>query len=70
MWLCTPGRLLWAWCHVGQHQGCAAGDLAALEVTLPREWVRRWRRGIWLCSSDVLPGQLGRLLTVEEVSRG
>ena len=53
VWLCTHARLAWAILHVSRHHAWRPKTMRVLRVRVPRAWIRRWRRGIWICARDI-----------------
>jgi hypothetical protein len=55
VWLHTPCRSAWALPHVASRHGCALADVALITLAVPRSWLRRNRRGVWVCDRVVPP---------------
>jgi hypothetical protein len=53
VWLCSGSRRRWAWVHVSDQNFTA--DLVVLRLSVPRSWVRRFRRGVWHCGRPIPP---------------
>ena len=49
VWLHSPGRSPWAAGHVAARHRVAPGSVCVLRVLVPRAWLRRNRRGVWVC---------------------
>jgi len=58
IWLCTADRLIWALDHVSAHHGLASPQMCVFEVTVARRKIRRYRRGVYLCKTDIRPDQI------------
>jgi hypothetical protein len=50
VWLHTPGRSSWACAHVAACHQVAPSAVVVLRLLVPRSWLRRNRRGVWVCS--------------------
>lgn len=61
IWLCTKQYLDWAIAHVAQHRNVPESQLAVFVVEVPRRWLRRKRRGIWLCPQDIPAGRIQQI---------
>jgi hypothetical protein len=56
VWMHTPARTDWAVDHVAaRHQ---VESVAVLTLSLPRSFVRRNRRGVWISAEPVSPSQI------------
>jgi hypothetical protein len=65
IWLTHPRLRTWARHHVRRrHQLGPAGPLAALEVTIPANWLSPRGQGIYSCNMDIAPHTL-RLLPAD-----
>lgn len=53
VWFFTACKRDWARTHIAAHHHCEPEDLIEFAFNVPRGWLRRWRRGIWLCYDDV-----------------
>jgi hypothetical protein len=70
VWLHTAARSWWATAHaVSRHGGRIEGTVA-LEVEVPRSWLRRSKRGLWYSSRDLGPERIRRVLTFHELAAG
>jgi hypothetical protein len=68
VWLCTPAKTLWAAAHVVERHGGRIESVVVLEVSVPRSWLRRHRKGLFYCPRDVPPVHIRRLLTFHEMA--
>jgi hypothetical protein len=55
VWLHSPFRGAWALRHLSAHHGIPQDDLAIVTVRIPRAWISRKRRGIWVCPRLIHP---------------
>ena len=53
VWLHAPGASVWAIPHTSRRHGVPVEAVAVLEVNVPRSWLRRGRRGLWICFRDI-----------------
>jgi hypothetical protein len=56
VWLATRSKINWAYVHVGNHHQVSVTEMVLLRVDLPvsfRQWIYRWRRGVWCCRVDI-----------------
>lgn len=61
IWLATESRLRQMSEHIAKHQGLDSAELlVAVRVSVPRAWLRRRRKAIWLCDRDIGPEQIQR----------
>ena len=65
VWFASTAMRAWALGHVGIERGYTLEKLVILTVRVPRGWLRRRRRGIWMCCRDVPPGRIVSVSTVE-----
>jgi hypothetical protein len=68
VWICSPGKTLWAAAHVVRRHGGRIESTVVLEVDVPRSWLRRSRKGLWFCPRDVPPDRIKRVLTFQELA--
>lgn len=67
VWLHTPSRTPWAIAHtMRRHRGDVA-EIVILDVQVPRSWLRRAGRGLWVCDRIIPPERL-RILADEDVA--
>jgi len=60
IWLCTAQRSLIIGSHVSIRHVTSETYLVVIPCNVPRDWLRRWIRGLWICSKDIPPARLGR----------
>jgi hypothetical protein len=53
VWLHAPTKTAWASLHTVKRHGGRVEDVVVLEVSIPRRWLRRNRRGLWYCTKDI-----------------
>ena len=68
VWLCSPERTSWAVLHVAKRHGARVEGIVTLEISVPRSWLRRNRRGTWYCTKDIPPERIARLFTFAAVA--
>ena len=68
VWACAPGKTWWSVIHVVRRHGGRVESTVVLELDLPRGWLRRGRRGLWYCASDIAPGRFRRLISFAELA--
>jgi hypothetical protein len=56
VWLVSRSRLEWAMAHVRARH--AVAEVAVFRVSVSRAALVRRRRGVWSCSSPVVPSQI------------
>lgn len=61
VWLHSPGKTAWAVAHVAQRHKTKRSRVLVFQVTIPRTWLRRRRRGLWHSLRDIPSGRV-RLL--------
>jgi hypothetical protein len=69
VWLGSAAKTLWAAAHVVRRHGSRIEQVVVLEVSVPRRWLRRSKRGLWYCPRDVPPGRIRGVITFGELSR-
>ena len=67
VWVCSPGKTVWAAAHVVRRHGGRIESTVVLELDVPRSWLRRNRKGLWYCPRDVPPHRIRRVLTFGEL---
>ncbi len=55
LWFYTPCQRTWALSHISKHQHVNSTDLVEFAYWIPRSWLKRYRRGIWVCYRNVGP---------------
>jgi hypothetical protein len=68
VWVCSPGKTLWAAAHVIKRHGGRIESTVVLEVDVPRSWLRRNRKRLWYCPRDVPPDRIKHVLTFHELA--
>lgn len=58
IWFCTRQLRGWALSHVARHQAVGMHQLAEIVAEVPRAWLARRRRGVWICTRDVPAARL------------
>jgi hypothetical protein len=58
VWLHSPGASAWAIPHTSRRHSVPVEAVAVLEVNVPRSWLRRGRRGLWICFNDIPPDRI------------
>jgi hypothetical protein len=69
VWLCSAAKTLWAAAHVIRRHGGRIESVVVLEVTVPRPWLRRSKKGLWYCPHDVPPERVRGMVTFGELTR-
>ncbi|HYT89468.1 MAG TPA: hypothetical protein VEL76_12250 [Gemmataceae bacterium] len=68
VWLHTAAKSTWAVIHtVGRHGG-RVQDVVVLELSIPRSWLRRNRRGLWYSTRDIPPGRIVDVVDFDSLS--
>jgi hypothetical protein len=68
VWACSPARSWWAVLHVVKRHGGRVESTVVLEMDVPRSWLRRSRKGLWYCPTDIPPERIQRVLTFQELA--
>jgi hypothetical protein len=68
VWFHSPARTSWAVLHVVKRHGGRVQDVVVIEADVPRSWLRRHRKGVRYCLSDVPPSRFRRLITFAELA--
>jgi hypothetical protein len=55
VWLHSPAKSAWAMLHTVKRHGGRVESVAVLEVSVPRGWLRKSRKGLWYCARDIGP---------------
>jgi hypothetical protein len=58
VWLHTPSRTPWAMAHTMRRHRVDVAEVVILDVQVPRSWLRRAWRGLWVCHRRIPPTQL------------
>ena len=69
VWLHSPGRSSWAVIHTVKRHGGRVQDVVILELSIPRSWLRRNRRGLWFSTRDIPPGCIRDVVDFENLSK-
>jgi hypothetical protein len=70
VWLHAAGKTPWATLHTVKRHGGRVDNVVVLELTVPRRWLRRSKRGLWYCPRDVPPSRIRGLLTFPALAGG
>jgi len=62
VWLHATSRTSWAMLHTVRRHGGRIQDVAVIELTVPRRWLRRSKRGLWYCPRNVPTDRLGPVI--------
>ena len=68
VWAHAESKTAWATLHVVKRHGGRVEDVVIIEVSIPRRWLRRNRRGLWYSVKDVPPKRIRRLIGFAEVA--
>ena len=68
VWLHTPNKTSWAALHTVRRHGGRVEAVVVLEVSVPRRWLRRNRRGLWYCVRDIPADRIRHVLAFGEVA--
>jgi hypothetical protein len=69
VWLHSPAQTLWGAHHTIRRHGGRVEQVVILEVTVPRSWLRRSKKGLWYCVRDVPAERIRGVITFGELSR-
>jgi hypothetical protein len=69
VWPGSAAKTLWAAAHVVRRHGGRIEQVVVLEVSVPRRWLRRSKKGLWYCPRDVPPERIRGVITFGELSR-
>jgi hypothetical protein len=69
VWLHAASKTPWAALHTVKRHGGRVENVVILEVDVPRRWLRRSKRGLWYCPSDVPVGRIRGLITFTALAR-
>lgn len=69
VWLHSPAKSAWATLHTVKRHGGRIEAVAVIEVSVPRRWLRKSRRGLWYCTRDIAPFRFRRTVNFAELSR-
>lgn len=68
VWLHAPGKTAWALIHVVKRHSGRVEDVVVIELDVPRNWLRRSRRGLWYSRSDLPPVRFRRVIDFAAVA--
>jgi hypothetical protein len=68
VWLHSPAKSAWAAVHTVRRHGGRVEQVVVLEVSVPRSWLRRSKRGLWYCPRDVPPERFRATIRFAELS--
>ena len=72
VWLHAAGRSHWAAIHTVKRHGGRVEDVVVLEVSIPRDWLKRHGgsvRGMWRSVRDIPPRFVRRVVYFGELAR-
>jgi hypothetical protein len=53
----------------GLGQGHDVENVVAIEVEVPRSWLRRSKKGLWYCKKDIDPERFGQRIGFNDFSK-
>jgi len=65
VWLHSLSKSSWAISHVAERHGVAEAQVVIIKLAIPRAWLRRNRRGVWVCDRV---GPPSRFISVRPVA--
>jgi hypothetical protein len=68
VWLCSAAKVLWGIAHVCQRHQRRLESAVVLEVSVPRSWLRRSKKGLWYCPQDIPPERIRGVVTFGAVA--
>jgi hypothetical protein len=68
VWLHSPSQSGWALVHTVRRHAGRVEAVITIEVDVPREWLRRSRKGLWYCVRDIPPERFRRILGFTEIA--
>ncbi len=68
VWMHTPNKTSWAALHTVKRHGGRVEAVVVLEVSVPRRWLRRSRKGLWYSVRDIPAERTRRVLAFGEVA--
>jgi hypothetical protein len=63
VWLQAAAKTSWAVLHTVRRHGGPVEQVVVLDVSVPRRWLRRSRRGLWYCPRDIPAGRIRDAVT-------
>jgi hypothetical protein len=68
VWLHAPAKSWWALAHTVERHGGRVENVAVVELSVPRSWLRRSRKGLWYAVRDIPPNCFRRLITFQQLA--
>jgi hypothetical protein len=68
VWLCSAAKSSWAVLHTVKRHGGRIESVVVLEVSVPRKWLRKSKKGLWYCPQDVSPDQIRKVFTFQQLA--
>ena len=68
VWLHTSNKSSWAALHTVKRHGGRVEAVVVLELSVPRRWLRRSRKGLWYSVRDLPAHRVRRALAFGEVA--
>jgi hypothetical protein len=68
VWLHTPARSWWAAVHTVKRHGGRIENVVVIELSVPRSWLRRNRKGVRYSVKDIPPACFRRLITFGQLA--
>jgi hypothetical protein len=68
VWLHAAGKTEWATLHTVQRHGGRVEEVVVVEVSVPRRWLRRSRKGLWYSVNNVAAERIRHVLAFGEVA--
>jgi hypothetical protein len=69
VWLHSPSCSAWAGWHTIRRHGGRIEGVVILEIDVPRRWLRRSKKGLWYCTSDIPPDRIRGVVTFAALAR-
>jgi hypothetical protein len=69
VWLHSPSCSAWAGWHTVRRHGGRIEGVVILEIDVPRQWLRRSKKGLWYCPRDILPERIRGVVTFGALAR-
>jgi hypothetical protein len=68
VWLHSPAKSAWAAVHTVRRHGGRVEQVVVIELSVPRGWLRRSKRGLWYCPKDIPPGRFRATIQFAELA--
>jgi hypothetical protein len=68
VWLHSAAKSWWALAHTVKRHGGRIERVAVIELTVPRSWLRKNRKGLWYSVRDIPPASFRRLLSFQQLA--